>query len=178
MRKGVIPCLAVICICLLPLGLTLSVPSVEDFDLEGIAIFQCQCVAHACPCQKNGAPTHGTCEAADFVHVRTGHYGKIRLDGLNAVTIGNLVDQRQDRIYATVYIDQKATAAQRQAFTSIEQFLNDAYETSRLKGLHARFVPLAFHESAEKTMYSITIPGILDAETIRGFELAIRCFFR
>lgn len=166
MRKGVIPFLAVICICLLPLGLTLSVPSIEDFDLEGIAIFQCQCVAHACPCQKNGAPTHGTCEAADFVHVRTGHYGKIRLDGLNAVTIGNLVDQRQDRIYATVYIDQKATAAQRQAFTSIEQFLNDAYETSRLKGLHARFVPLAFHESAEKTMYSITIPGILDAETI------------
>ena len=41
---------------------------------------------------ENGAPTHGTCEAADFVHVRTGHYGEIRLDGLNAVTIGNLVE--------------------------------------------------------------------------------------
>lgn len=166
MRKYLIPCLAVICVGLLPLSLTLSVPSVEEFDLEGIAIFQCQCVAHACPCQKNGAPTHGTCEAADFVHVRTGHFGKIRLDGLNAVTIGNLVDQRQDRIYATVYIDQNATAAQRHALNSIEQFLNGAYETSPLKGLHAKFVPLAFHESPEKTTYDITILGILNEETI------------
>ena len=168
MRKGLILCLALapIYLYLLPLGLTLSIPNVEDFELEGTAIFQCQCVAHACPCQKNGAPTHGTCEAADFVHVRTGHYGEIRLDGLNAVTIGNLVDQQQDRIYATVYIDQNATAAQRQAMTSVEQFLSGAYETSPLKGLQAKFVPIAFHESAEKTTYSVTIPGILEERTI------------
>ena len=68
-------------------------PVVEDFDFEGTALFQCQCTAHACPCQKNGAPNHGTCEAADFVHIRTGRYGKLHLDGLNAVVVGNLVDK-------------------------------------------------------------------------------------
>jgi|SRR5690349_2684917 uncharacterized protein DUF1326 len=53
--------------------------AVEDFELEGVALFQCQCTAHACPCQKNGAPTHGTCEAADFAHITIGRYGKVRL---------------------------------------------------------------------------------------------------
>jgi hypothetical protein len=27
----------------------------------------------------NGAPTHGTCEAADFAHITIGRYGKVRL---------------------------------------------------------------------------------------------------
>ena len=63
---------------------------VEDFELQGTAFFQCQCTANACPCQKNGAPSHGTCEAADFVHISTGRYGKLHLDGLNAVVVGNL----------------------------------------------------------------------------------------
>jgi hypothetical protein len=166
MRRILIPCITLFTICFLPLNLTPSVPAAEDFDLQGIAIFQCQCVAHACPCQKNSAPTHGTCEAADFVHIRTGLYGNIRLDGLNAVTIGNLVDKQQDRIYAMVYIDQNATSAQRQALTSIEQFLNGAYETAPLKGSQVKFAPITFSESTEKTTYKIMIPGILEEQTI------------
>jgi len=164
MRKILIPCMALFGICLLPLSLTFPLPTTEDFDLQGIAIFQCQCVAHACPCQKNGAPTHGTCEAADFVHVSNGRYGNVRLDGLNAVTIGNLVDQKQDRLYATVYIDQNATAVQRQALTSVEQFLNGAYVTGPLKELQVKFVPVVFTESRERTTYKIAIPGILEEQ--------------
>jgi hypothetical protein len=163
--KILILCSVLFGICLLPAGLTLSPPAIDDFELQGIAIFQCQCVTHACPCQKNGAPTHETCEAADFVHVLTGRYGNIRLDGLNAVAVGNLVGQDQDRLYATVYIDQHATAAQRQALTSIEQLLNGAYETAPLKGLEAKFVPILFTESPERTTYKIMIPGILEEET-------------
>lgn len=164
--KSLTLCFSLMSICLLPLGLTFSVPSVEDFDLEGTAIFQCQCAAHACPCQKNGAPTHGTCEAADFVHIHKGHYGNIPLDGLNAVNIGNLVDQKQDRLYSTVYLDQTATPTQRQALTAIEQFLNGAYETSPLQASPVRFVSITFNESRDKTTYNITIPGILEERTV------------
>ena len=57
-------------------------------ELQGTTFFQRQCIANACPCQKNGAPNHGTCEAADFVHIRIGRYGKLYLDGLNAVVVG------------------------------------------------------------------------------------------
>jgi hypothetical protein len=109
MRKGITLLFTFVCLSLLPLRLIRSAPPVADFELEGIAVFQCQCTAHACPCQKNGAPAHGTCEAADFVHIRTGRYGHIRLDGLNAAVVGNLVDRNRDRLYAATYIDQKAT---------------------------------------------------------------------
>ena len=30
--------------------------TVEDFRLEGVAIWQCQCPAYGCPCQQNGLP--------------------------------------------------------------------------------------------------------------------------
>ncbi len=141
-------------------------PVVEDFDLEGTALFQCPCTAHACPCQKNGAPNRGTCEAADFVHIRTGRYGKLRLEGLNAVTVGNLVDRNSARLYATIYIDQKADSAQRDAFTAILQFMNGAYETSALQASQIKFVPMVFSESLDKTIYTVSIPGILDERTI------------
>jgi hypothetical protein len=145
---------------------TPSSPVVADFDLEGIGFFQCQCTAHACPCQKNGAPTHGICEAADFAHIRKGRYGKIQLDGLNAVVVGNLVDRNSARLYATIYIDQEADAAQRDALAVILQFLNGAYETSPLKASQVRAVPIAFSESPDKTSYILTIPGILEERAI------------
>jgi hypothetical protein len=128
--------------------------AVEDSELEGVALFECQCTANACPCQKNGAPTHGTCEAADFAHIRTGHYGKLRLDGLNAVVVGNLVDRNSARLYATIYtiyIDQIANPAQRAALVSILQLQNVTYETSPLKASQLRAVPMSFNESSDKT---------------------------
>ena len=135
---------------------------VEDFELQGTAFFQCQCTANACPCQKNGAPSHGTCEAADFVHISTGRYGKLHLDGLNAVVVGNLVDKNISRLYATIYIDQKADSAQRDALTAILQFLNGAYETSPLQASRVKAVPIVFTESADRTTYTLDIPGILE----------------
>jgi hypothetical protein len=143
-----------------------KLPTVEDFDLEGTALWECQCSAHACPCQKNGAPEHGTCEAADFVHIRTGRYGKLRLDGLNAVLVGNLVDKNESRLYATIYIDKKADSAQRDAITAIIQFVNGSYETSPLHASQVRAVPMAFRESADKTTYTLSIPRILEEKAV------------
>jgi hypothetical protein len=135
---------------------------VEDFDIEGIALFQCQCTAYACPCQKNGAPTHGTCEAADFAHITTGHSVKIRLDGLNVAVVGNLVDRNAPRLYATLYIDEKANPSQRAALTAILQFLNGSYEASSLNAARVKMVPMEFRESPDKTLYTLNIPGILE----------------
>jgi hypothetical protein len=132
---------------------------VEDFDLEGTAFFQCQCTANACPCQKNGAPNHGTCEAADFVYIRKGSYGRLRLDGLNAVIVGNLVDKNVARLYATIYIDQKADVPQRDALTAILQFLNGAYETSPLQASRVKFVPMVFKRIAGSNDLHSEYPG-------------------
>src|SRR5215469_13850061 len=88
---------------------------VEDFRLQGVAIWQCQCPAYACPCQKNGLPVHGMCHASDFAHIKKGHYGKVSLDDLNVVLVGNLVDGKPERLFATVYVDKKATTEQNKA---------------------------------------------------------------
>jgi hypothetical protein len=146
--------------------LTPQPPVVEDFDLEGTGVFQCPCTAHGCPCQKNGAPNHGTCEAADFVHIRTGRYGKLHLDGLNAAVVGNLVDRNAAKLYAAIYIDQKADSAQRDALTAILQFMNGAYESSAVRASQVKFVPMVFSESPDKTTYAASIPGILEERTI------------
>jgi hypothetical protein len=138
---------------------------VEDFDFEGTDLFQCECTAYACPCQKNGVPNPATCEAADFVHISRGHYGKVSLDGLNAVDVGNLVDNNAARIYSTIYIDQKADSAQRNALSSIIQFLS-GYEPSPLNSSRIKAVPMAFSESPDKMTYTVNILGILEEKAV------------
>jgi hypothetical protein len=151
--------------CFLPSRFPPTDQAIAGFELEGIAVFQCQCTALACPCQKNGAPTHGTCESADFVHISRGLYGGVKLDGLNAVTIGNLVDKNKVRLYATIYIDAKASAEQRKALTSLLQFMNGGYETAPLQASRVVVVPITFTESSDKTAYTILIPSILEERT-------------
>jgi hypothetical protein len=168
LREGlrVVPAALFLCCNVFLLYAQKSLPVVGEFDLEGTALWECQCTAHACPCQKNGAPEYGTGEAADFVHVHTGRYGKLRLDGLNAVVVGNLVDKNESRLYATIYVDQKADSARRDAITAIIQFVNGSYETSPFQASQVRSVPMTFSESPDKATYTLSIAGILEERVV------------
>ena len=135
--------------------------TVEDFRLEGVAIWQCQCPAYGCPCQQNGLPTHGMCHASDFAHIKKGRYGKISLDGLNVVMVGNLVDGKPDRLFATLYIDEVATPEQRDALTRIVGYMNDLANQPPVPFKRVKTVPITFHESANQTEYAVEIPAIL-----------------
>ena len=83
---------------------TAPAKQMEDFEISGIGLFECQCPAYGCPCQRNGRPTHGTCHASDFAHIKSGHYGGMKLDGLNVGMVGNLVDANANRLFATLYL--------------------------------------------------------------------------
>jgi hypothetical protein len=139
---------------------------IEDFQLEGVAIWQCQCPAYACPCQKNGLPTHGMCHASDFAHIRKGHYGRVRLDGLNVVMVGNLVDGTPARLFATLYVDKAATSEQRDALARIVGYINDAANDPPVPLRHVKAVPISFRESADGTEYGVDIPAILEEKTL------------
>ena len=52
-----------------------------DWRIQGIQISNCNCDT-GCPCQFNSVPTHGNCRAYVFFQVNSGHFGKVRLDGL------------------------------------------------------------------------------------------------
>jgi hypothetical protein len=144
---------------------TSSLKEAKDFELHGVAVWQCQCPAYACPCQRNGTPVHGTCHSSDFAHIKTGRYGDVKLDGLNLVMIGDLVDANPDRMYATLYIDQKATPAQSDALTQIIKFMALSGEPP-IPFNGTKIVPIRFHESADQTEYSVEIPAILEEKTL------------
>ena len=140
--------------------------AVADFEVEGIGFTECQCTAYACPCRSNGHPTRGTCDAADFAYIKRGHYGKVKLDGLKAVVIGDLIDMNKDRRKATVYFDEKTTPEQREAFAGMLKFMFG--ENMPSLGGPPKVVPIQFSESPGKgkTVYTLTIPGILEEKAV------------
>jgi hypothetical protein len=144
--------------------------TVQDFEIEGVGLFQCQCTAFACPCQTNGAPTHGTCFASDVAHIQRGHYGKVKLDGLSLAMVGDLVDAKPDRLFATLYLDDHSSPEQREALSKIVQYMNDQYVAvpgePAMPFRKIRPAALEFFESADKTTYTLKIPGILEQKAV------------
>jgi hypothetical protein len=138
--------------------------AVPDFEVQGIGFTQCECPGHACPCRSNAHPTNHQCLAADFAYIKRGHYGKVKLDGLKAVVVGNLLDADASKTYATAYFDQSTTPEQREAYSHMLKFMFAEGFPARVGP--PRVVPIAFHESADKTEYTVSIPGILEEKAV------------
>lgn len=79
----------------------------------------CNC-SYGCPCQFNGLPTHGNCQAVVGFQIDEGHHGDIRLDGLKVAGIfrwpGAIHEGKGE---AAVVIDERASEAQRTALMRI-----------------------------------------------------------
>ena len=141
-----------------------SAAAVPDFDVQGIGFTMCQCTAYACPCRKNGHPTHGGCDAADFAYIQKGRIGNVKMDGFKAVIVGNLIDKHHENTSAIVYFDEKTTPAQREAFVSMAKFMFG--EGFPITIGPPKVVPIHFKESPDRTTYEVTIPGILEEKAV------------
>jgi hypothetical protein len=79
----------------------------------------CNC-AYGCPCQFNGLPTYGNCQAVSGMQIDQGYHGDIKLDGLRFVGIfrwpGPIHEGKGE---AAVVIDERASEAQRTALLRI-----------------------------------------------------------
>lgn len=137
--------------------------NIPDFDVQGISFTECQCTAYACPCRSNGHPNHGSCDAADFAFIRQGHYGNVDMSGFKAVVIGDLIDADASKVHATVYFDDKTTPAQRSAFNEMLGFMF-GWNPPNVVG--TKIVPIDFKESEDKTVYTLTVPGILEEKAV------------
>lgn len=142
----------------------------QDFEISGVGLFECQCPAHGCPCQSNGRPTHGTCHASDFAHIASGHYGSVKLDGLSVGMVGNLVDANASRLFATLYVDDRATPEQKKALTEIIEYMNGAYvalaSEPPVPFQSVKSVSINFRESSDQTHYELEIPAILQEKAL------------
>ena len=79
----------------------------------------CNC-SYGCPCQFNGLPTHGFCQAVAGMEIDQGVHGDTKLDGLRFVGMfawpGPI---HQGKGEAAVVIDERANEAQRNALIRI-----------------------------------------------------------
>jgi hypothetical protein len=89
------------------------------WEVEGTEVANCNC-AYGCPCQFNALPTHGNCFGLGAFMIERGHYGDVRLDGLNSISVFRWPGAvHEGRGEAILIIDAAADAAQRHALHRI-----------------------------------------------------------
>lgn len=91
----------------------------SKWNLAGSYFESCNCEV-ACPCVFTSPPSTGECTVLAAWHIDNGKYGDTSLNGLNAALAayspGHMLKVKWD---AALYIDEKATQAQRDALTTI-----------------------------------------------------------
>ena len=90
-----------------------------NWMIRGREFAHCNC-AYGCPCQFNALPTYGDCKAVVGMQIDEGYHGSTRLDGLRTAAIlrwpGPIHEGKGE---ASIIIDERATAAQRDALLRI-----------------------------------------------------------
>ncbi len=70
----------------------------------------CKCNV-PCPCTFAQAPTFGDCDGVLAYHIRQGHYGHVRLDGLNLLGVAHFVGNiwgGETKAAMGIFIDERA----------------------------------------------------------------------
>ncbi len=144
--------------------------------MKGDYFEHCSCDAH-CPCTASGLtarPTQGHCDVVFAIHIDQGHYDNVTLDGLNwMLALSTPGPMHQGNATAALYIDQRASAEQAQALTTIAT--GQAGGMPKLVGemipitnfLGVKQVPIEFHKDGLKRV--AVSPGIADME-IEAFQ--------
>jgi hypothetical protein len=89
------------------------------WTIQGREFVNCNC-SYGCPCQFNGLPTHGHCQAVAGAEIAKGHHGNTSLDGLRFVGIfrwpGAIHEGKGE---AAIVVDERATPDQRNSLLRI-----------------------------------------------------------
>ena len=139
-----------------------------EWRMKGQYVKNCNCIA-SCPCDTAGRPyPHPGCEGMSAMHIVEGHFGNVRLDWLNwaaayhwpgALHEGNGTLQP--------FIDQRATAAQRDALLQIlSGQAGDAWFevlASIVTTVHEpQFLPIHFEFDRQKRRARVSVPGFFE----------------
>ncbi|MCC7417409.1 MAG: DUF1326 domain-containing protein [Acidobacteria bacterium] len=90
-----------------------------SWTIKGREFVNCNC-SYGCPCQFNGLPTYGFCQAVAAMEIHDGFHGDTPLGGLRFVGMfrwpGPIHEGHGE---AAIVLDERATAAQRSALLRI-----------------------------------------------------------
>lgn len=135
-----------------------------SWRMKGQYLKNCNCIA-SCPCDTVGVPYPGpSCEGLNGMHIEEGHFGDVRLDGLNwAITYHFPGALHQGNGTAQPFLDVRATPAQRQALLTILsgqaggpwfQVVASVVTTV----LEPQFVPFTFEFDRKKRRARLVLP--------------------
>ncbi|MBI4637903.1 MAG: DUF1326 domain-containing protein [Candidatus Rokubacteria bacterium] len=89
------------------------------WHIHGDYLLACNC-DYGCPCNFNARPTMGFCQGAVGFQVTDGEYGDVRLDGQRAFVAAKWPGAiHEGNGVASIYIDEGASPAQREALVKI-----------------------------------------------------------
>jgi hypothetical protein len=146
----------------------LSEPSqhvdVPQWHVQGDWFDVCRCDI-PCPCEFAQAPTDNWCQGVLAWHIREGHFGNIRLDGLNLIGVGEFEGNLWAGAKAIfgLFIDERADESQREALQMIfggqaGGWPADFAETiGELRGIE--FVPIEFEVADDLRYWRARMPG-------------------
>ena len=138
-----------------------------EWRLEGTRLIACCCLS-PCSCRINKPPTqaHG-CEYTVAVHVDRGTIGKTKMDGFSWMQVGLGFGEDKSKNWVVVYVSDKASDEQAEAFKSWMQAGVGAIGEKKLPYLAGSFVgfkkvPMSWDESKDRESYAAGIAGTLD----------------
>lgn len=142
---------------------------VSSWRVKGDWFDVCRCDI-PCPCEFAQAPTDNWCQGVLAWHVREGHYGDVRLDGLNLVGVaafeGN-VWAGEGKVTMGLYIDDRADDGQREALQRIfgGQVGGFPAEFAELVGemRGVEFAPIEFEVADDLAYWRAEVPGRVEA---------------
>ncbi len=145
--------------------------STVDWYVEGVEFSNCNC-AYGCPCQFEALPTHGHCQGFEVIRIDKGHFGDVRLDGLNIAMLyaypGPVFEGKGE---LQVIIDERADARQREALVKVlhGQETEEAathwwvYNAMSDKIHEPLFKPIEYEVDVEARTARVVIPGVLES---------------
>ncbi|KIP13837.1 MULTISPECIES: DUF1326 domain-containing protein [Burkholderia] len=89
------------------------------WEIQGTELMTCNC-SYGCPCQFSAPPTNGFCEAMGAISIGCGHYGDVRLDGVNLAVVFQWPGPiHEGKGKCQPIVDERASPAQRDAVLKI-----------------------------------------------------------
>jgi hypothetical protein len=130
-----------------------------------------------CPCEFAQAPTDNWCEGVLAWHIREGHYGDVRLDGLSVIAIGAFEGNLwagEGKATMGMFIDEKSDDQQREALQMIFSGQAGGFPAQfaefigEVRGVE--FAPIEFEVAEDLGSWRAEIPGkvLASAEALTG----------
>ena len=93
--------------------------TIPAWSLTADYVETCNC-DFGCPCNFNGFPTYGSCQAIDLFSIRAGRYGDVSLDGVDIVAAFSWPKAiHEGNGTVQLYVDERASPKQREAILQI-----------------------------------------------------------